>query len=207
MKEELMRKNFWIVLGIALLTLTIGAVAQQGPSECTLAGTWYGGSVVAYQMTITPALPSPVIAFGPYLAFGDTYIVHFDGMYKNAVLNTSYTGLLKKNGTRYEGMAMALVTNDPDFLKPPPIGKMPDLLVGMNSFELVDCNSIRNTMPFFGRYFAASIWNPGVEWLGVKTPLVDAPDVDMLNMLTGGQPVIETYHRLPQTINPHLLHR
>ncbi|MGE5053216.1 MAG: hypothetical protein ACM3WP_03550 [Acidobacteriota bacterium] len=108
---------------------------------------------------------------------------------------------------------------DPDFLNPPPIGKLPDMLVGWFSMELVDCNTVKNTIPFFGAYFGApgpygmGIWEPGtptsgVNWIaGGKVPLLDAPDVDMIPILTGGNtPIIETYHRLPSAIKPALLH-
>jgi len=43
------------------------------------------------------------------------------------------------------------------------------------------------------------------EWkTGGKVPLVDRPDVDLLDVLNGGKPILGTYHRLPTTVTPAL---
>jgi hypothetical protein len=162
------------VLGLPIL-LVLPCYAQQGQgNECTPAGTWYGGSVVAYHMTVTPAGPA------------GHYVVTAQGMYKNTVMNTLYAGISIKNGRVYEGNGMSLATTDPDFLNPPPIGKLPDIISGWFSMEMVDCNWIPNA----------------------KIPLVNEPDVDMIPILTGDvKPIVETYHRLPETVNPALLHK
>lgn len=184
----------------AVLTLAAGLLAASqavadGRPRCDLAGTWYGGSVVAYHMTIVPTVD-------PW-----HYTVSFQGMYKNSVLSTAYTGELKWKHDRYQGSFMRLSTPDPDFLNPPPIGKLPDIWAGWTSMELVDCNTIQNTIPFFGIYLAGQIWQPGIDWITPgKVPLVDAPDVDLLTAKFGGKPIVETYHRLLKTINPALLH-
>jgi len=34
--------------------------------------------------------------------------------------------------------------------------------------------------------------------------LVDRPDVDLLDVLNGGKPILGTYHRLPTTVTPAL---
>lgn len=142
-------------------------------------------------------------------------------MYKDTVMNTMYAGVLVKNGKLFEGNGMSLTTRDPDFLKQPPIGKLPDITVGWFSIEKVDCNTLKNTIPFLGIYFgspvpgtSSGIWLPGTPWTGInwipnaKIPLLDAPDVDLIPVLTGDvKPIVETYHRLPETVNPALLHR
>jgi hypothetical protein len=183
---------------LAVVFLFVGSpcLAQQGPgSECTPAGSWYGGSVVAYQMTIVPSGPA------------GRYTVIFEGMYKNSVMNTQITGRLVRKGRFYEGSLLSLITADPDFLNPPPIGKMPDLTVGWTVLEMLDCHTIRNVIPFFGHYFAGNIWSPGITWaLPGKVPLWDPPDLDLLDILAGGHPIVETYRRLPETVNPALLH-
>jgi hypothetical protein len=192
----------------AILTLAAGlllgspllAEPFDSPGACDLAGTWYGGSVVAYHMTIIPA------------GDRDHYTAFAQGMYKNSVMNTVYTGQLARKHNRYEGPLMQLSTADEDFLNPPPIGKLPDITAGWSSMRLVDCNTIENRIPFFGVYFASSIWQPDrdlpvIDWTGVKTPLVSPPDVDLLIILSGGRPIVETYHRLLKTVNPDLLHK
>ena len=127
-----------ILIASSIIVLIIGLAAsvsaQQGKgNNCNITGTWYGGSVVAYKMTISENVP------------GGTYTVVFEGMYKNSVMNTTYTTTLVRKGNRYEGSGLALVTQDPDFLNPPPIGKLPDILVGWFSMDLLDCNTIKNT--------------------------------------------------------------
>ena len=184
-----------VAAGLLLSSSQLLAEPAGPPRSCDLAGTWYGGSVVAYHMTIIPG-----VARGHYTVFAE-------GMYKNSVMNTVYTGQVARKHGRYEGPLMQLSTQDPDFLNPPPIWKMPDIIAGWSSMKLVDCNTIESRIPFFGVYFGSNIWQPGVVWTTPgKTPLLDAPDVDLLDVLAGGKPIVETYHRLLKTVNPTLLH-
>lgn len=191
------------VLGTLILMAALPCVAQQGEgNDCTPAGTWYGGSVVAYFMTITPAGPA------------GHYAVTAQGMYKNSVLNTSYAGTIVKNGKKYEGPTMSLSTQDPSFLGLPPYTTLPDLSVGWVITEMMDCNTLQSTIPFLGLYSAASIWQPGTPWSGInwlakgKVPLDSPPDIDLIPVLTGDiKPIVETYHRVPETVNPELLHK
>ena len=64
-----------------LLILTaLTCVAQPGMgNDCTIAGTWYGGSVVAYQMTVTQHSEGK---FTPTTPAGH-YIVMAEPMYVN----------------------------------------------------------------------------------------------------------------------------
>ena len=176
--------------------LTIGAVAQDRSSadayfasDCGIAGTWHGGSVVAYQMTIIPTV------------WPDHYTVYADPMFTNGAKNTLYTGTLVRRGQLYEGSLLQMTSKDPAFAtSPPTLGLMPDINAGWVSMKLVGCNTISNSIPFFGLYLSNSVWT------GQKTPLIDAPDVDFLNVLNGGRPIVEMYHRLPAKVNRALLH-
>jgi hypothetical protein len=193
-----MRVKSALVGSVLFLGVAAPGFAQQGVGNgCTPAGVWYGGSVVSYQLTIVPAVPA------------GEYTVFFEGMYKTSVMNTTYSGRVVKKGDVYEGSIMQLITQDDAFLDPPPIFKMPDLNVAWISIRMPDCNSLTNTIPFFGLYLASGIWDatPGIVWLNTKVPLKDAPDVDLLNILSGGHPVLETYHRLSSTVSPSLLHK
>jgi hypothetical protein len=193
--------RLWAILLVAVgLLLSSSQLwsqeSRQRRPSCDLSGTWYGGSIVAYHLTIIPG------------ASEGHYTVLFEGMYKNSVMNTHYSGEITRRGDHYTGPIMQLTTSDPDFLNPPPIGKMPDIIAGWTSMEMEDCNTIKNTIPFFGLYFAGNIWQPGIIWNAAgKIPLVDAPDVDLLDILNGGRPIVETYHRLPKVIEPALLHK
>ena len=190
------------VLTLLVLLAVVPCLAQQGEgNECTPAGTWYGGSVVSYQMTVTPAGPA------------GHYNVTFQGMYKNSVMSTTFDGTVAKNGKAYEGALMALTTQDPVYLTPPPYTNLPDITAGWFSMELVDCNTLRNTIPFLGLYAGGFIWKPGTPWTGIgwapnaKVPLISPPDLDLIPILTGDlKPIVETYHRLKQEVNPALLH-
>lgn len=187
---------------IFVMAFSASAVAQQGKgNECSPAGVWYGGSAVSYLMTITPAGPA------------GHYTVVFEGAYKNAVLNTTFSMTLHSERNKYVGSGLQLTTQDPAFLNPPPLQTMPDLVAGWFSMELINCNTIRNTIPFLGYYFGGGIWQPGSETSGVnwissgKAPLIDPPDMDLIPILTGGNtPILETYHRLPMKVSPALLH-
>ncbi len=200
------------VLVLLVLLAAMPCLAQEGMGNgCTLAGTWYGGSVVAYQLTIVPSVPA-----GHYSIFAQ-------GMYKATAITATVTGEVVKKGNAYEGSMLSLIGDD-SFVNLPPgaNGKMPDLNVGWQSIVMLDCNTIKNTIPFFGTYFGPpsppspfgkGIWEPGTPWSGVnwiaggKVPLLDAPDVDLIPILTGDtKPIVETYHRLLQTVNPALLH-
>ena len=90
-----------------LLILTaLTCVAQPGMgNDCTIAGTWYGGSVVAYQMTVTPTTPA------------GHYIVMAEPMYVNpqAPLAAKYTGQLIKKADVYEGSILPL-SGDKSFI-------------------------------------------------------------------------------------------
>jgi len=202
------RSSCWVMISL-LFTLSASAFAQEGKgNDCTIAGVWYGGSVVAYRLTVIPAGPA-----GHYIVLGE-------GMYKNGVMSTTFTGESVKNGNRYEGNLMALTTQDPQYFNPPPYTRLPDIAVGWASMEMTDCNTIQNTLPFYGLYFGApskaglGIWEPGTPWSGInwvtngKVPLADPPDVDLIPVLTGDtKPIVETYHRVMRTVNPTLLHQ
>jgi hypothetical protein len=65
--------------------VAVQCFAQKGIRDaCTLAGTWFGGSVVAYQLTIVPDDPTV------------HYTIFFQGMYKAYALNTIVTGRIEK---------------------------------------------------------------------------------------------------------------
>ena len=177
-------------------------MAQQGKgNQCTPEGVWYGGSVVAYRMTIIPAGPA-----GHYMTFAE-------GMYKNSVMTTMYTGEMVKTRDSYDGTLMALNTQDQEYAGPPPYQQLPDIAAGSFSVEMMDCNTLKNTIPFYGLYFGSQIWKPGTPWTGIgwvargKIPLVDPPDVDLVQALTGDtKPIVETYHRIARAVNPPLMH-
>ncbi len=199
-----MRHASFVVVGTIVLLFCFGALAsaQQGRGNpCTPAGTWYGGSVVAYRITITPAEPA------------GHFSVLTEAMYKNSVISTTWTGQISKSGKIYQGSMSALSTQDPQYMNPPPFTALPDIAAGWFTFELKDCNTMKSVIPFLGLYSGAGIWEPGTPWTGIKwlpnakVPLIDPPDMDLIPFLTGDtKPIVETYHRVLNTVNPALLH-
>lgn len=195
-----MRIRFCLFLSLALIAVFAAtSFGQAGMgNECTPAGLWYGGSATPYKLTITQTGPAT------------HYQAVFEPMYKNVVLNTTYTSLLEKKGNKYEGAGVILVSQDPNFVLQYPPPETPDLVVGWFSMELLDCNTIKNTIPFLGYYFGPPIWElavGGVNWVSPsKVPLVDPPDLDLLVMTNGGAPEIERYRRIATKVNPALLH-
>jgi len=180
-----------------LLGVAAHGFAQQGAgNSCTPAGVWYGGSVVAYKLTVVPLVPA------------GHYTVIFEGMYTNSAMKTTYSGQVEKKGDVYEGSLLALTTQNPAFLTSPPPNEMPDLVAAWMSLRMDDCNNMTNTMPFLGLYGGAGIWQPGGPvWLNGKKPMIDPPDFDLLDFLTEGHPAVERYRRLPNNVNRSLLHK
>ncbi len=198
-----MRRLCCIALGAIALMFSIAAVAEQGKgAPCTPAGVWYGGSVVAYRISIVPAGPA------------GHFSVLTEAMYKNSVMSTIWSGQIEKHGKQFEGTLSALSTQDPAYNGPPPFTNLPDIAAGWFTFELLDCNTMKSTIPFLGLYLGATIWQPGTPWTGInwlpnaKVPMHDPPDMDLIPFLTGDvKPIVETYHRVLRTVNPALLHK
>ncbi len=182
-----MSRRFLLLL---VILFAVASVAQQGPgNECTIAGTWYGGSVVAYQMTIIPIQPA------------GHYMVLTQAGFTDAKFTTMYSGISEKKGDGYEGTFMQFYSDNEAFTTAPPtILLFPDLRVGYSIMKLTDCNTISNYIPFFGVYFGYRVW------AGEVTPFVSPLDFDFLDLLSNGKPIRETYHRIPNSINPALLH-
>ncbi len=195
-----MRTRFWLFLSLVMIVISVAtSSAQVGKgNECTPAGLWYGGGATPYKLTVTQTGPA-----GHYQAV-------FEPMYKNVVLNSTYTSLLEKKGDKYEGAGVILVSQNPNFVLQFPPPETPDIVVGWFSVELVDCNTIKNTIPFLGYYFGPPIWQlavGGVTWVSPsKVPLLDPPDIDLLVMTNGGAPEIESYRRIATKVNSALLH-
>jgi len=107
-----MKKCLPIVLTVVILAFGSSfMVFAGGVSECSPAGTWYGGSYnpdnagYKYQYTFSP------MKAGRFFAMAD-------GAYNpdslGAAVATTWTGeLVKKSGKNYEIRLIALTTNDP----------------------------------------------------------------------------------------------
>ena len=165
-----MNKIVPLIVACALLVLPTLA---QNPNNCSLAGTWYGGSDYKYMMTIIPSA-------------GEKFAARAEAVYSNLAWGyqawTSWSGeVVRGSDGRYVVQEISMFTTSTDPHPPP------------NSFELdgvrgsiafLNCDRIQISYNFFAAYFD----------LG-KVPFVDQPD---LNYLPPGG-LVETYRRMPLT--------
>jgi hypothetical protein len=121
-------------------------VCAEGVSECSPAGTWYGGSYnpdnagYKYQYTFVP------MQAGRFFAMAD-------GAYNpdslGAAVATTWTGeLVKKKGKNYEIWLIALTTNDPT--EPPE--ELPMIWAVRGDVQLDGCDQIKITYGWFAIY-------------------------------------------------------
>lgn len=143
-------------------------------NKCSPAGTWYGGAEggAKYLMTITPRGGNrfTVIAQGGYSLEGVGYVA-----------NTSFAGELAKTGPgRYLARMMAFLATD--YGIPPAVAEI-DAASG--TMEMTSCTQLISTIDFFVAYF-----DPNAN------PFEDPYNLDLLQILHGGEPIVETYTRI-----------
>ena len=149
--------------------LAVSAVAQNVAS-CSPVGTWYGGSDVKYQLTITPIT-------------GETYAMRAEilgtlaGVGVNAWTQWSGQFIKQKSGV-YLGQYISLYTTSTTFPPPPDSFEM-DAVRGWMTFS--DCDNMQIIYDFYGVYFDLE-----------QVPFVDTPAL----AFNPGPPG-ETYHRMP----------
>lgn len=145
-------------------------------SDCTLAGTWYGGSYnpdhagFKYQYTF-------------FRVNADRFILIADPAYNpdslGAAVLTTFTGeLVKKSDKNYEIRLIALSTKDPTH----PPEELPVIIAGRADVQLDSCDQMTITYTFGAFY----------EW--GKVPFVDDP---LLINITEDKPIVETLNRMP----------
>jgi hypothetical protein len=168
-----MNKTTLLIISCALLVIPSLAQNLQGPNNCSLAGTWYGGSDYKYISTITPVT-------------GQTFAITSDPVFDNASFGykawTSWSGeLVKITARRYVAQVIGMFTTSAEL--PPPVNSYE--LDGARAWvEFIDCDHLQFSYDFFSAYFDLS-----------KIPFVDPPD---LNYLPPGG-IVETYQRMPTT--------
>ncbi len=161
-----------LVLILCLVFLSVASFAGNSPA-CSPTGTWYGGGVTKYILTITPIT-------------GERFAIRYEPVYSLVGLGkaawTSVPGQLKRvEGNRYVGQAIIMSTTS-SALPPPEDSYELDAVRSWMVFT--NCDDIQLTYDFWGGYFGLN-----------KVPFVDPPDV--IYLPPGG--FIETYHRMPTT--------
>jgi hypothetical protein len=180
-----MNRAMLLIVFCALLVIPSLAQNPQNQTNCSLTGTWLGGSdptgIPSYQATITPEADG-------------RYMVLYQAMYDPGTHFTSWTGELRKGeGKTYSEYAAAtyIISQDmADFYQT--IG----IQVDPGSFEvdgvytqkrMLDCNTFQSTITWFGWYIPIT---------AEKIPFVTPPEVEFIHDANGGQPIVEIYHRV-----------
>lgn len=168
-----MKRTNILVVSIVFLVAAIPCLGQGFGNECTLAGTWYGGSegTSKYVATIVPTR-------------ANHYSAVFDGAYSMAPLGFPVKTIwssqfVKQNKGEYEykGTAIGLLNRSAEF---PPTGP-PEIGAVRFHAKLDGCDTLKMVYDFFGGYF----------W-GDKVPFRDPPDY-----IVAPTPFEETYRRVP----------
>jgi hypothetical protein len=173
-----MKKRGPVILTVVILVVCSAISGYAGGAgECSLAGTWYGGSYnpenagYKYQYTFSPVK-------------GGRFFAMADGAYNpdslGAAVATTWTGeVVKTTGGGYEIRLIALTTNDPT--EPPE--ELPMILAVRGDLEKDGCDTITIRYTWFAVY----------QWDTV--PFVDEPVA--WNLYAGSDPIVETIQRMP----------
>ena len=171
-----------VLISIAvLLAAAVPGFAQGAGTNCDIAGTWYGGSDpnTPYIWTITPMVGGRYSSVAQQ-AYPFSLIAEYAGTTNWAI------DITKLNARDYESYGMSYWTYRWAGTDQP---QLPELDIVRSRLRLVDCNTIENTIDAFAVYFHFNSTS--------MTPFVTPPDLDLLELFTGGDPIVETYHRMP----------
>jgi hypothetical protein len=154
-----------------------GAQAQGFGTECTPAGTWYGGaegSGAKYLLTVTRVgLRDFAATFDPGFVPKVSHLTAFSGR------------LDQRSRHTYEAHVIALVNLTPT--PPPDGGPAAEVWAVHGLVTMRTCSTLEFVIDFFGGYAGGAFW-------GVKSPFQDEPDY---LRLAEGLTIVETYRRVP----------
>jgi hypothetical protein len=171
-----MKKFVLIVMTVVILTFVSSfMVFAGGVSDCSPAGTWYGGSYFPehagfkYQYTFIPVKAG-------------RFLLTAEGAYNpdslGAAVATTFTGeLVKKADGSFEIRLIALTTTDPTH----PPEELPMIVAGKADVQFDGCDKMIITYN----------WAAFYKWDSV--PFVDDP---VAWMILPGKPTVETLNRM-----------
>jgi len=178
-----MNKTILLIISCALLVSP--GLAQNPQHNCSMVGTWLGGSdpsgIPYYQMTITSEVDGKLL-------------VAYQAMYGPGIHYTSWTGEAKKGTAKTSEYALAtyIITQEMADFYLQNFG----IQVDPGSFEadgiytharMLDCDTIESTITWFGWYIPIT---PDT------VPFVTQPQIEYIRDLNGGQPIVEIYRRI-----------
>jgi len=180
-------RNVAVVL-VFLFGSVAACLGQSGTNaNCTLAGTWYGGSPDAgfpyYHMTLTPLTSSSFSTRGQY----DSEIGSLGYLHA-----TDWTGDLTQNGKKtFRGFIMSMWQWDPasNLLPPGVDAALPEMDFIPYNVEFLDCNSFKGTIHHWYVYFN---FTNDIKPLSKQSR---PPDL----VMDFDPPIVEIYHRAPNS--------
>jgi hypothetical protein len=183
-KEDGMRGKFLLVIVVFTL-LAVPCFAQQKARSCDPTGTWVGGGdplYPSYQLTVTSE-------------GGGRYTVTYQMMFDPGTQATSFTGEMRRGrGGAYDEQICASLTitqEMADFYAS--LGvivedlSLPELDCVHARTVMVDCDTMQTTIDWFAWYLPFSL---------DEIPFVTQPEIEVIRDLNGGDPILETYHRI-----------
>jgi hypothetical protein len=173
---------------LAFLVFTLCAMpclAQPKARACDPTGTWVGGGdplYPSYQLTVTPE-------------GGGRYTVLYQMMFDPGTHATAYTGEMKRDrgGAYVEQICASITLNQElvDFYASLGIvveqPGLPEVDCVHARKVMLDCDTMQTTIDWFGWYIPFSL---------DKIPFTTQPEIEFINDLNGGEPLLETYHRV-----------
>ncbi len=169
---------------IVVVLAAAPCLAQGIGRPCDPSGTWIGGgnpAVPSYQLTVVPTQAG-------------RYSITFQMIFDPGIHSTNYTGELIRNDARtFTAYAMATfgeTQESVDFYASLGIDistsdQEADAIV--EAARMVDCDTMEFKINWFGWYLPIT---------GDKIPFVTQPEVEFIHDFLGGEPMVETYHRV-----------
>jgi len=170
-----MRVRFVLINIATFLLISVPVFSQGVGNKCDVSGTWYGGSAdqLQYLWTISP------LGAGRYQS---TIQAGFNPP-TAPIRFTNWSGEIKQIKSRsYESQEMSYWVLDPD------PSSLPQVQIVHTNIELTDCNTLVSTI---------DLWAGYSSFTREMTPFVDDTDIPLLLIVNGGNPIVETYRRLP----------
>ncbi len=173
-----------VLVVVTLLATGAICLAQGIGHTCDPTGTWFGGSdpnVPTYQLTVVPEAAA-------------RYSVVYQLMPDPGSRLGSYTGEMIKDGAQtYTQYAITTFTENQAGVE---FYASLGIIVDVGAWEadavygdvvMLDCDTIKSTITWFGWYIPITL---------EKVPFVTQPEIEYIRDFLGGEPIVETYHRV-----------
>ncbi len=185
-----MKRANILVMFVMLLASVAPCLGQAtGTKGCDLSGAWYSSGDWRYTFTIVP------IGDGHYVSQSQ---YGFDNHAFGYVAWTDWNGEITRGKAQtYDSYGISMWVWPPapgaDPNLPPPPEQLELDIVRSHIQFVNDCNTFQSTIDVYGGYY---------PWTAEVVPFATEPDINYLELLYGGESIVETYHRIP-TVCPN----